>query len=103
MRVVPSILAVAGLGLLVVVPGAAPAYGPRSNLCGTNLGICEVPWMPLGEVCYCGKDPGRVTLPPANWNDACATSVGVCRAQIAPVGSPCFCAGGRDRGQIIRR
>jgi hypothetical protein len=72
-----------------------------SNLCGTRNGICYVPWGPLGRPCGCGRDPGRLIMPPYNWNSACGTHRGVCFVDAAPIGSRCGCYG--DPGRILPR
>lgn len=75
------------------------AQAPFSNLCQTALGICPVNPAPVGSGCSCGRDPGRIVLPPPNMSNACGTGRGVCRVDYGPVGSPCMCGG--DYGQRI--
>ena len=90
------------LAIVAIVPSEPQAQPPLSNLCQTAIGICLVGYAPVNAPCACGRDPGRITLPPPNWGNACGTPFGVCRVNFAPIGSRCIC-GGRDLGQIIGR
>jgi hypothetical protein len=94
------------LGLLclflggVMVQADAPAEMPFSALCQTPRGICTASSAPVGTACQCGRDRGKMIVPPPTLSNACGTPKGVCRVEHGPIGSACGC--GRDQGQRIQ-
>ena len=84
----------------VVLQAEAPAGMPFSSLCRTQVGVCEANSAPVGASCTCGRDTGRMILPPANMSNTCGTSQGVCRASYGAIGAGCTC--GRNPGRLIQ-